>query len=292
VLLYRMQPYLLTLNQARLTLEALRGSVREVEWLLDPAGKPLPPAGTVKLGPLTGPIRFERVSFTYPNRPEGAPALSDVSFELHPNRSIALIGRSGAGKSTIVSMLCQLLQPASGRNSAAGIDLAKIDPVSWRRRIGMAGQDIDLVEGTVAENIAYGVPDAGEAEIVEAARLADADSFIRTLPEGYDTRVGNRGMSLSGGQRQRIGLARALVRKPEILILDEATNAVDGISERAIMSLLRDRSRGIMTIVISHRQSTLACCEDGIVLEDGRVSESGPLRNLRFYHGMTLAAES
>jgi subfamily B ATP-binding cassette protein MsbA len=292
VLLYRMQPYLLTLNQARLTLAALRGSVREVEWLLDPAGKPLPPAGTVKLGPLTGPIRFERVSFTYPNRPEGAPALSDVSFELHPNRSIALIGRSGAGKSTIVSMLCQLLQPASGRISAAGIDLAKIDPVSWRRRIGMAGQDIDLVEGTVAENIAYGVPDAGEAEIVEAARLADADSFIRTLPDGYDTRVGNRGMSLSGGQRQRIGLARALVRKPEILILDEATNAVDGISERAIMSLLRDRSRGIMTIVISHRQSTLACCEDGIVLEDGRVSESGPLRNLRFYHGMTLAAES
>ena len=98
-------------------------------------------------------------------------------------------------------------------------------------------------------------------------------------------------MSLSGGQRQRIGLARALVRKPEVLILDEATNAVDGISERAIMSLLRDRSRGIMTIVISHRQSTLACCEDGIVLEEGRVSESGPLRSLRFYHGMNLAAE-
>jgi subfamily B ATP-binding cassette protein MsbA len=156
----------------------------------------------------------------------------------------------------------------------------------------MAGQDIDLVEGTVTENIAYGMPGVDEAEIVQAARLADADHFIRGLPQGYGTRVGNRGMSLSGGQRQRIGLARALVRKPEILILDEATNAVDGISERAILSLLRGRSRGTMTIVISHRQSTLACCADGIVLEDGRVSESGPLRSLRFYHGMTLAAES
>jgi subfamily B ATP-binding cassette protein MsbA len=292
VLLYRMQPYLLTLNQARLTLAALRGSVKEVEWLLDPAGKPLPPAGTRKLARLAGPIRFEQVSFSYPNRPEAAPALSNVSFELHPNHSIALIGRSGAGKSTIVNMLCQLLPPASGRISVAGIDLAEIDPVDWRRRIGMAGQDIDLVEGTVTENIAYGMPGVDEAEIVQAARLADADHFIRGLPQGYGTRVGNRGMSLSGGQRQRIGLARALVRKPEILILDEATNAVDGISERAILSLLRGRSRGTMTIVISHRQSTLACCADGIVLEDGRVSESGPLRSLRFYHGMTLAAES
>jgi subfamily B ATP-binding cassette protein MsbA len=291
VLLYRMQPHLLTLNQARLTLATLRGSVKEVEWLLDPAGKPLPPAGTTKIARLTGPIRFEHVSFTYPNRPEAGPALTDVSFELHPNRSIALIGRSGAGKSTIVNMLCQLLQPVDGRITAAGIDLAEIDPANWRQRIGMAGQDIDLVEGTVAENIAYGMPSVAEAEIVQAAQQADADSFIRALPQGYDTPVGSRGLSLSGGQRQRIGLARALVRKPEILTLDEATNAVDGISERAIMSLLRDRSRGAMTIVISHRQSTLDCCQDGIVLEDGRVSESGPLRELRFYHGMSLAAE-
>ncbi|HEY1386770.1 MAG TPA: ABC transporter ATP-binding protein [Dongiaceae bacterium] len=291
VLLYRMQPHLLTLNQARLTLASLRGSVKEVEWLLDPEGKPLPPAGTRKMARLSGPICFEHVSFTYPNRPEAGPALTDVSFELHPNRSIALIGRSGAGKSTIVNMLCQLLQPVAGRITVTGIDLAEIDPANWRQRIGMAGQDIDLIEGTVAENIAYGMPNAAEADIVQAAQQADADGFIRALPQGYDTRVGNRGLSLSGGQRQRIGLARALVRKPEILILDEATNAVDGISERAIMALLRGRSRDAMTLVISHRQSTLECCQDGIVLEDGRVSESGPLRELRFYHGMSLAAE-
>jgi len=288
VLLYRMQPHLLTLNQARLTLASLAGPVKEVEWLLDAAGKPLPPGGTIKVDRLEGAIRFACVSFTYPNRPESGPALSDVSFQLQPNRSTALIGRSGAGKSTIINILCQLLEPTSGRVTVGGVDLAEIDTHSWRRRIGMAGQDIDLVEGTVAENIAYGMPDVSEQVIAQAAHLADADAFIRALPQGYATPVGTRGMSLSGGQRQRIGLARALVRNPEILILDEATNAVDGISEHAIMSLLRGRARHGMTIVISHRQSTLASCEDGVVLDSGRVSESGPLRQLNFYHRMNL----
>lgn len=143
--------------------------------------------------------------------------------------------------------------------------------------------------GPVAENIAYGAPGASFDDIVQAARLADADSFIGELPDGYRTGVGSRGVSLSAGQCQRIGLARVLVRRPQILILDEAMNAVDGISEITIMSLLRDRSWDKTTIVISHRQSTLACCENGIVLEKGRVIESGPLASLAYYNRMNIA---
>jgi subfamily B ATP-binding cassette protein MsbA len=228
------------------------------------------------------------VNFTYPNRAEAGPALCDLSFTIAKNVSTALIGRSGAGKTTIVNMLCRLLDPTSGRITVADVDLANIDPTTWRNRLGIAGQDIDLIEGSIADNIRYGVPDAPFEEIVHAARLADADSFIGELPNGYATRVGSRGLSLSAGQRQRIGLARALARKPEILILDEATNAVDGISEVAIMSLLRERSHDKTTIVVSHRQSTLACCEAGIVLEGGRVIESGALRSLAFYNKMNL----
>ena len=292
VLLHRMQPHLLTLNEGWLGLASLRGSLREVEWLLDPANKPLPPAGSIRFSHLSGPIVFEEVRFSYSNRAEGDRALRDVSFSIPKHRSTALIGRSGAGKSTIANMLCRLLEPTSGRITVAGVDLAHIDPITWRARIGVAGQDIDLVEGSVAENIAYGAPGAAFEDIVRAARLADADSFIGELPNGYRTDVGSRGLSLSAGQRQRIGLARALVRKPEILILDEAINAVDGISEITIMSLLRDRSWDKTTIVISHRQSTLACCEEGIVLEKGRVIESGPLRGLAYYNKMNLATEN
>lgn len=290
VLLHRIQPHLLAVNQAWLGLASLNESLREVEWLLDPQYKPPPPTGIVRFNHLEGPIVFEDVNFTYPNRVEAGPALSDVSFTIHKDMSTALIGRSGAGKSTIVNILCRLLEPTSGRIKVAGIDLADIDPMTWREHLGIAGQDIELVEGSITDNIAYGAPAASFEDIVQAARIADADSFIGELPNGYGTHVGSRGLSLSAGQRQRIGLARALVRKPEILILDEATNAVDGISEIAIMSLLRYRSRDKTTIVISHRQSTLACCEAGIVLENGRVIESGPLGNLEFYSKMNLGA--
>jgi subfamily B ATP-binding cassette protein MsbA len=285
VLLYRMQPHVIAINQARLELASMRGSIAEVEWLLRAEGQAQTPSGLLPIEHVTGSIVFDRVSFAYPDQPEGT-ALSSVSFTLRENRITALIGRSGAGKSTIVNMLCCLLAPTEGRITVGGLDLTSIDTKSWRERIGLAGQDIDLIDGSIAENIAYGRSDASRTEIIEAARLADADIFIRNLPNGYDTCVGNRGLSLSVGQRQRIGVARALVRNPEILILDEATSAIDGLSEINIMSILRDRSRYKTAIVISHRQSTLAYCEDGVVLESGRVVESGPLSDLNFYRDM------
>jgi subfamily B ATP-binding cassette protein MsbA len=291
VLLYRMQPHVIAINQARLDLAELKGSISEVEWLLSAEAQRNLTSAPRPAKPIDGSIVFERVSFAYPGQPDGT-ALSSVSFVLRENRITALIGRSGAGKSTIVNLLCRLLDPTEGRITAGGADLTLIDAKRWRERIGLAGQDVDLVDGSIAENIAYGRPDASFAEIIEAAQLADADGFIRNLPNGYDTRVGNRGLSLSGGQRQRIGLARALVRKPEILILDEATNAIDGLSESNIVSILRDRSRCPTVIVISHRQSTLVYCEDGVVLENGSVVESGPLNNLKFYKDMGLTASS
>jgi ABC-type multidrug transport system fused ATPase/permease subunit len=291
VLLQRMQPHLLIVSRSWLGIASLRASIAEVEWLLDPRGKPAPPSGALLLEHFSGPITFDNVSFAYPSRTEGA-ALSNVSFTIHERGSTALIGRSGAGKTTIVNMLCRLIEPTEGKITVSGVDLANIDPNTWRKKIGLASQDIDLIEGSIAENIAYGHPGASFTEIVEAAKIADADTFIQALPEGYDTRIGSRGIGLSGGQRQRIGFARALVKKPDILILDEATNAVDGLSEQNIMSILRDRSCYKTAIVISHRQSTLACCEHGIVLEGGQVVESGPLESLKFYQGMALSERS
>lgn len=289
-LVYRMQPHLLALNNARLGLAALRGSIREVEWLMDAAGKPLAPTGSRQICGLDTPIVFEQVEFAYPSSRERGPVLSALNFVICAKRATAVIGSSGAGKTTLVNLICRLLEPTSGRIIVAGRNLSEIDPETWRRHIALAGQDIDLIDGTIADNIAYGWPDAWEKQITEAARLADADQFIRTLPEGYMTEVGSRGLNLSGGQRQRIGIARSLLRDPDLLILDEATNAVDGISETVIMSLLKRRAGQKTTLVISHRISTIASCQDGVVLDGGRLVEAGRLEELAFYKKMNASA--
>jgi subfamily B ATP-binding cassette protein MsbA len=202
----------------------------------------------------------------------------------------ALIGPSGAGKSTIINLLCRLLEPTAGRILVDGVPLGEIDPVQWRSRIGFAGQDVDLVDGSLAENIRYGAPDASAAEIAEAARLADIYEFVVGLPQGFETKVGSSGLGLSGGQRQRIGLARALVRRPDLLILDEATNAVDTVSEATILELLMACPWKPTVLVVSHRANTLACCQKGVVLDNGRVVEAGPLNGLRTYKAMLSGA--
>ncbi len=286
ILMYRMQPHISALSQARLGLASLGGSIAEVEWLLDRSSAPSITGGASPGFVTTQPINFEDVSYAYPGRSDGQAAICAASFVIEPGRSTALIGRSGSGKSTIINLLCGLIEPVSGRISVGGIGLSELDRSDWRQSIALAGQDIDLVDGTIGDNIAYGRPDATAGEIEEAGRQADAHGFIASLPQGYATRVGLRGLSLSGGQRQRIGLARALIRDPALLILDEATNAVDGISEEVIMDLLREIRRDRTTIVISHRRSTLAACEVGVVMANGRVVESGPLRSLAFYRDM------
>jgi len=289
-LLYRMQPHLLSLSQSRLALAALRGPVQEVAWLLDEDANPLPRAGKERSVGLDAPISFEGVSYTYPTRTGGAPVLENVSFSIQPKRAVAVLGPSGSGKTTLVNLICRLVEPDTGSIKVGNQDLADIDAQAWLEQLALAGQDTDLVDGTVADNIAYGCPEATMERITEAARLADADDFIQSLPRGYQTPVGSRGVALSGGQRQRIGIARALLRDPPLLILDEATNAVDGISEASIMKLLDRRRDRRLTLVISHRPSTIASCHDGVVLSGGKVVEAGPLENLAFFREMSASS--
>jgi ABC-type multidrug transport system fused ATPase/permease subunit len=286
ILLYRMQPQLVVIGQSRMTLASLKASITEVEWLLGPEGKPAPQTGVLKPEVAGQPILFDNVTYAYPGKDRRDTALSHLSFRLEPGRVTALIGPSGAGKSTIVNLLCRLTEPDEGAVRCADMDLREIDPAYWRSQISLAGQDIDLIDGCIADNIRYGDQTASFEQIREAAQLADAHTFISALPGGYETRTDLRGLSLSGGQRQRIGLARALLRKPAILILDEATNAIDGVSESTILRVLRDRSLFETVLVISHRRSTLQACENGIVIVNGRLEEAGRLGQLAFYRAM------
>ena len=288
VLLNRMQPHLRMLEMSSLTIAGSDAQLREVEWLLSAAG-PRKPDGGASIARLNTAIHFREVSYTYQSR-GGDPALNAVSCRFELGHTTALIGQSGSGKSTLINLLCGLLDPQEGAIEVNGHPLSHYDQEQWRRLIGIAGQDIDLVEGTIAENIAFGNPGMARDAIEEAARLAFADEFIASFPDGYATLVGGRGLALSGGQRQRIGIARALGRKPQILILDEATNAVDSATEKKLFALLRKTGGQRSTIVISHHHATLQHCDRGVVLRDGRVEEAGPLTSLRGFAAMESMA--
>jgi len=271
VLMNRVQPHLRALEQSAASLASAAGSFKEVEWLLTARDSVPGPRGEVSFQGLRKGIEFDRVTFQYGER--GEPALMEASFELRCGRSTALIGTSGAGKSTIISLICRLLEPASGTIKVDGQPLSRLNISEWLNAIAVAGQDIDLIDGTIAENISYGRPEMERTKIDRAARAAGA-GFVNDLPQGLETLVGPRGLSLSGGERQRIGFARALAREPAILILDEATNAVDHETEADIMKTLQDLRKSMTIIVISHRPSLLAFCDDAVVLKRGRVVET------------------
>jgi ATP-binding cassette, subfamily B, bacterial len=195
-----------------------------------PSPVPLPPLRT---GEPAGRIEFDRVRFRYPSRPDSA-ALDDFTLTIEPGETVAFVGPSGAGKSTTFQLLLRFYDPESGRVVIDGVDIARASPEEVRRRIGLVPQETVLFGATARENIRYGRPGASDAEIEEAARAAAADDFIRRLPEGYDTFLGERGARLSGGQRQRVAIARAILKNPPILLLDEATSSLDAESERAV----------------------------------------------------------
>ncbi|WP_158630104.1 ABC transporter ATP-binding protein [Cohnella sp. AR92] len=226
----------------------------------------------VRMPAAKGEIAFEEVTFGYE---KGREVLRDFSLRIRPGEKIGITGHTGAGKSTLLQLLGRFYDPDAGAVRLDGVDLKRIDPADLRKSIGIVFQDTFLFDGTIAENIAYGVADASPERIMEAARLARAHSFIERLPFGYDTRVGERGVRLSGGEKQRISIARTLLLNPAILLLDEATSSVDQETERDIQEALDVLSAGRTTIAIAHRLSTLRNSDRIVVLEQGRLAEIG-----------------
>jgi ATP-binding cassette, subfamily B, bacterial len=221
-----------------------------------------------------GHIRFDDVSFRYPSRPD-ALALDQFSLEIKPGENVAFVGPSGAGKSTTFQLLLRFYDPVSGSVSIDGVDVAAARPEDVRARIGLVPQETVLFGASARENIRYGRPTATDAEIEAAARAAGADSFIRQLPDGYDTFLGERGTRLSGGQRQRIAIARALLKDPPILLLDEATSSLDAESERYVQEALEQLMEHRTTIIIAHRLATILKADRIVVLDHGKIVAVG-----------------
>ncbi|QJT09291.1 ABC transporter ATP-binding protein [Oceanidesulfovibrio marinus] len=227
-------------------------------------------------------IEFDKVSFTYPGRDR---TITNISFAMAPGQMIGVVGPTGAGKSTLVKLLLRYYQPGSGEILVDGAPVHRIDMESYRRQVGYVSQDAFLFFGTVAENIALGAPEASREAIEEAASIAGAHEFITSLPQGYETPVGERGLKLSGGQRQRISLARAVLRDPPLLVLDEATSAVDTRTEALIQENLRTFRNRRMTLAVAHRLSTVRASDTILVLVDGVVVEHGTHESLVAQNG-------
>ena len=219
-------------------------------------------------------IDFAGLSFTYPARPD-QPAVSAIEFQIAAGERVALVGPSGAGKSTLFHLLLRFYEPQSGRICLGGLDIRQMGLDHLRSHIAIVPQDPALFSASVRENIAFGVPEAAEAAITEAARLAEALDFIQALPEQFDTPVGEKGVRLSGGQRQRLAIARAILRNPSVLLLDEATSALDSVSEAAVQSALASLMQGRTSLVIAHRLATVLDADRIILLDQGRIIASG-----------------
>ena len=219
-------------------------------------------------------VRFDHVTFHYPSRPAQA-ALRDFSLDVRPGETVALVGPSGAGKSTVLQLLLRFYDAQQGGVSVDGVPVNAVPLDELRGRIGIVPQDSTVFSASAMDNIRYGRPDAGDDEVFAAARAAFADEFIRALPEGYATHLGERGVRLSGGQRQRISIARAMLKNPPLLFLDEATSALDAESERMVQAALEAAMRGRTTIVIAHRLATVLRADRIVVMEGGRILDEG-----------------
>jgi subfamily B ATP-binding cassette protein MsbA len=222
--------------------------------------------------PFRGEIAFEHVTFGYDPT---APVLRDITFTINPGQTVGIVGPTGSGKSTLVSLIPRFRDPDAGRITIDGVNIGDYKLYGLRSQIGFVLQDTVLLRGTVRDNIAFGRPDATEDDIIAAAKLANAHEFITRMPDGYDSLIGDRGMTLSGGQRQRIGIARALIRDNPILILDEPTAALDAEFEHLVTEALERLMEGRTVIKIAHRLSTLRDADKIIVIADGAVAEDG-----------------
>jgi ATP-binding cassette subfamily B protein len=253
------------LRQALTDIERMFGLMHQHREIAD-----APDARTLPAGPAS--VRFERVAFAYdPQRT----ILSDVDFDVPAGSTVAVVGHSGSGKSTLARLLYRFYDVQGGAIRVNGHDLRQLTQDSLRAAIGIVPQDTVLFNDTIFYNIQYGRPGASRAEVEAAARAAQLDDFIRRLPEGFDTRVGERGLKLSGGEKQRVAIARALLKNPAILVFDEATSALDSKTEKAIQAQIERAAEGRTALVIAHRLSTVMDADEIIVLDQGRIVERG-----------------
>lgn len=268
-LLYRLQPHTREMEGNLLYMAQIEPQLRSVLMMLQKDDKEYPAPGHLPIRSLRKSIRFDGVTFQY--QAGSKPALKDVSFEIPAGVTTALVGASGAGKTTIINLLLRLYQPSSGRIWVDDMPMEEVRRTEWLRLLAVAGQDVDLVEGNVIDNIRMADNDATEQEVIAASRIAGVSDFIEPLPEGYATWVGQQGLRFSGGQRQRLGLARAILRNPDFLMLDEAMNALDRELEGRIRRAIADRFAGRTILIITHRLESVLDVDNIIRIEDGIV---------------------
>lgn len=275
VLIFLTQRLLWPLTRVAENVDLYERAMASTRRILGLIGTPLRILGGSRSLPahaIGGELDFAGVTFSYAS---GPPVIHDVSLHVPAGQTIALVGQTGSGKSTLMKLLLRFYDPGSGTICIDGINIRELALPALRGAIGLVSQDVFLFHGTVAENIAYGSPGASREQIVAAARAAEAHEFITALPDGYDTTVGERGQKLSGGQRQRISIARAVLKNPPVLILDEATSSVDNETEAAIQRSMKFIARGRTTMVIAHRLSTVVDADQIVVLDQGRIAEQG-----------------
>jgi subfamily B ATP-binding cassette protein MsbA len=273
ILLFRLLPYISQLNRMRGQLSNYLPSISIVSEFLDKSQKPFMKEGNLEYSGLEHRIRFENVNFSYPGSNETV--LSEISLEIKRGETVALVGSSGAGKSTLADLLPRFYDPASGRITFDGKDLRDFSLRSVRRAMGVVSQDTFLFNSSIRYNLMYGSHERTEADLIDAAKRANAYEFIVNMPDGFETQVGERGVMLSGGQRQRLAIARALLRSPDILILDEATSALDTVSERLVQQAIEELCNDRTTLVIAHRLSTIRNADKIVVMDQGRIVEVG-----------------
>lgn len=256
-------------------LQRAAGATERLVELLEAEPQISPPANPVALPePPQGRVVFDNVTFKYPSRPNSA-ALQNFSLTIEPGQSVALVGPSGAGKSTVFQLLLRFYDPQAGHILLDGVDLSQADPQALRQRMALVPQDPVIFGTSGRENIRYGRPDAGDDDVMQAARDAAAHDFITALPDGYDTFLGEKGLRLSGGQKQRISIARAVLRNPSVLLLDEATSALDSENERLVQAGLERLMQGRTTLIIAHRLATVINADRIAVIEEGRIVATG-----------------
>ncbi|SEO54444.1 ATP-binding cassette, subfamily B [Salinihabitans flavidus] len=256
-------------------LQRAAGATERLVDLLHACDSVTDPAVPVALpSPVRGEIGFENVSFRYPSRPD-VPALDGVNLTIEPGETVALVGPSGAGKSTIIQLILRFHDPQSGRITLDGVDLSTMTRAEFRKALALVPQDPMIFAGSALENIRFGRPGATDAEVEAAARAAAAHEFITALPEGYASRLGERGVTLSGGQKQRIAIARAILRDAPVLLLDEATSALDAESERLVQNAVDSLAQSRTTIIVAHRLATVKKADRIVVMEGGRIVAQG-----------------